>query len=252
MRAKNEELKEEVLEMLWVAEEDGRVLDRDGVNNLLSRPDGETDEVISELAKEGKLGIESSSNLELTSKGEQLARKIIRRHRLAERLLNDVLEMDQASIEGPACRFEHAISAEVEEKICTLLGHPDECPHGKAIPPGKCCQDSQELVSRAITPLAEVDDGQTVKIVYLTLSEEGRLSRLSSLGVLPGSFIKVDQKFPAFVIELEETRVAMEKEVANNIFVRNGSMSSTGTESEHLNGNSFLGRIKRKFSGRIG
>lgn len=246
MRAKNEELKEEILEIVWVAEEDGRTVDKNGVKDLINRQEEDTDEIIDLLEDKGMLESAQFGELRLTEEGRGLAKKVIRRHRLAERLLNDVLEMDLTSIEGPACRFEHAISAEVEEKICTLLGHPDECPHGKVIPPGKCCSESQELVSRAILPLTDVEAGETVRVAYITLSEEGRLSRLSSLGVLPGASVKVEQKFPAFVIELEETNVAIEKEVASNIFVRNGQVSDGDLEDDGSGRDSFLKKIKEK------
>ncbi len=247
MRGKNEELKEEILEIIWVAEEEGRSVDTSGVKDLLNRPEEHAEDLVGLLVKEGRLRRADSGELELTSRGGERARQVIRRHRLAERLLKDVLEMDRASIEGPACRFEHAISAEVEEKICTLLGHPDECPHGKPIPSGKCCSESQELVSRAIVPLTEIESGQTVRIAYLTLNEEGRLDRLSSLGVLPGVSVTVDQKFPAFVVRLEETSVAMEKEVARNIYVRNGSKSDSSPSGEEPDISSFLREVKEKF-----
>ena len=246
MRAKNEELKEEILEIVWVAEEDGRTVDENGVKDLLNRPGDDADEVVVFLRDQGMLELTQSRELRLTEEGRLLAKKVVRRHRLAERLLNDVLEMDLANIEGPACRFEHAISAEVEEKICTLLGHPDECPHGKVIPSGRCCSESQELVSRAILPLTDVEAGETVRVAYITLSEEGRLSRLSSLGVLPGASVRVEQKFPAFIIELEETNVAIEKEVASNIFVRNGQVPDGGLEDEGSGRDSFLKKIKEK------
>jgi DtxR family Mn-dependent transcriptional regulator len=252
VRGRNEELKEEILEIVWVAGEEGRTVDEEGVKSLLNRPEEHADDVIGLLMKEGKILRSDSGDLDLTSRGEARARKVIRRHRLAERLLNDVLEMDQDNIEGPACRFEHAISAEVEEKICTLLGHPDECPHGKTIPRGKCCSESQEMVSRAIVPLSEVESGQAVRVAYLTLNEEGRLDRLSSLGLLPGVTVTVDQKFPAFVVQLEETSVAMEKEVASNIFVRVGGRPDVSPGGEESDRGSFLEEVKKKFKRTTG
>jgi Mn-dependent DtxR family transcriptional regulator len=66
---------------------------------------------------------------------------VIRRHRLAERLFTDTLSLrDDAQIESNACTFEHILSPEVTEKICTFLGHPRQCPHGSPIPPGPCCE----------------------------------------------------------------------------------------------------------------
>jgi len=78
--------------------------------------------------------------VELTPRGRERAGSIIRRHRLAERLFTDSLAMDSESeIEQQACKFEHILSPEATDKICTFLGHPKTCPHGAPIPPGQCC-----------------------------------------------------------------------------------------------------------------
>jgi Mn-dependent DtxR family transcriptional regulator len=78
--------------------------------------------------------------VELTARGHQRAADIIRRHRLAERLFTDSLAMDsETEIEQQACKFEHILSPEATDKICTFLNHPLTCPHGAAIPPGSCC-----------------------------------------------------------------------------------------------------------------
>ena len=78
---------------------------------------------------------------EFTPLGEARARDVIRRHRLAERLFRDVLGIhDEAEIESSACKFEHILSPEVTDRMCSLLGHPDACPHGSPIPRGACCE----------------------------------------------------------------------------------------------------------------
>src|SRR5580700_11233091 len=78
--------------------------------------------------------------VELTPRGRERAGNIIRRHRLAERLFTDSLAMDSESeIEQQACKFEHILSPEATDKICSFLGHPRTCPHGAPIPPGPCC-----------------------------------------------------------------------------------------------------------------
>jgi putative ABC transport system ATP-binding protein len=84
--------------------------------------------------------------VELTPHGRERAGSIIRRHRLAERLFTDSLAMDsETEIEQQACKFEHILSPEATDKICTFLGHPRTCPHGAPIPPGPCCGRSIEL-----------------------------------------------------------------------------------------------------------
>jgi putative ABC transport system ATP-binding protein len=81
-----------------------------------------------------------------TAAGEERARSVIRRHRLAERLFTDVLSLcDEESVESNACQFEHILSAELTDRICTFLGHPETCPHGSPIPKGKCCIAGETL-----------------------------------------------------------------------------------------------------------
>src|SRR5437763_139760 len=90
--------------------------------------------------------------VELTPRGRDRAASIIRRHRLAERLFTDSLAMDSESeIEQQACKFEHILSPEATDKICTFLGHPRTCPHGAAIPPGPCCQRPQGVSSMSLS-----------------------------------------------------------------------------------------------------
>jgi putative ABC transport system ATP-binding protein len=91
--------------------------------------------------------------VELTPRGRERAGNIIRRHRLAERLFTDSLAMDSESeIEQQACKFEHILSPEATDKICTFLGHPRTCPHGAPIPPGACCGRSSEFAGASHTP----------------------------------------------------------------------------------------------------
>ena len=90
---------------------------------------------------------DGSAIVELTTRGRQRAADIIRRHRLAERLFTDSLAMDsETEIEQQACKFEHILSPEATDKICSFLGHPKTCPHGALIPPGPCCGRQAEKV----------------------------------------------------------------------------------------------------------
>src|SRR5215468_11189746 len=90
--------------------------------------------------------------IELTPRGHKRAADIIRRHRLAERLFTDSLAMDsETEIEQQACKFEHILSSEATDKICSFLGHPKTCPHGSPIPPGPCCGRAPETMR---TPVA--------------------------------------------------------------------------------------------------
>ena len=76
---------------------------------------------------------------EMLARGRERAASIIRRHRLAERLFTDTFSISSSEADSHACKFEHIISPELDQKICTFLGHPATCPHGSEIPPGPCC-----------------------------------------------------------------------------------------------------------------
>jgi putative ABC transport system ATP-binding protein len=90
--------------------------------------------------------------VELTPRGRRRAADIIRRHRLAERLFTDSLAMDsETEIEEQACKFEHILSPQATDKICSFLGHPVTCPHGAPIPPGECCKRTRENSLQAVT-----------------------------------------------------------------------------------------------------
>jgi len=79
------------------------------------------------------------TDVHLTDTGSRRARDVVRRHRLAERLFKDTFAIDDSEAHTQACKFEHIISPELDQRICTFLGHPKTCPHGNPIPPGDCC-----------------------------------------------------------------------------------------------------------------
>lgn len=89
--------------------------------------------------------------VDLTEKGLKRAADVIRRHRLAERLFTQTFEVqNEDEIEQQACKFEHILSPEVTDKICTFLNHPKTCPHGSPIPPGPCCKESADMQDRLV------------------------------------------------------------------------------------------------------
>ncbi|MCK4778177.1 MAG: metal-dependent transcriptional regulator, partial [Actinomycetia bacterium] len=155
-----------------------------------------------------------------TDKGLERARNIIRRHRLAERLFHDVLDIDTIEIEKPACKYEHILSREAADSICILLGHPRTCPHGMIIPSGECCLKKIKDVRPLVIPLSYLKAGETGVVAYMGTHNETRLSRLANLGIVPGNKITMKQKFPSLVIKLDETTLSIDDEIANDIFVK--------------------------------
>ncbi|MDP6125859.1 MAG: metal-dependent transcriptional regulator, partial [Candidatus Latescibacteria bacterium] len=119
-----------------------------------------------------------------------------------------------------ACDVEHFLRPDVIEHICTFLGHPRNCPHGRPIPLGLCCTSSDHSVEPLVQQLSSVNPGATVRIIFIRPQTHARLDRLAAMGVVPGTTIHLHQKKPAFVILFGETELAIEARVADDIYVR--------------------------------
>jgi putative ABC transport system ATP-binding protein len=92
------------------------------------------------LIYSGNIPADGTTMVDFTERGRKRAADVIRRHRLAERLFTESFGMqDETEVEEQACKFEHVLSPEATERICSFLGHPKTCPHGATIPPGECC-----------------------------------------------------------------------------------------------------------------
>jgi len=172
------------------------------------------------LALDAGLVTEGPGGLDLSEDGFAQATLIVRRHRLAERLLHDVLRLNSRATESVACRFEHVLEGEVTASICTLLGHPRVCPHGKPIPPGPCCANRETNVEAVIQPLSDLGASERGIVAYVHASTDTRIDRLASFGLMPGVELLVHQAWPSVVIVFGETHLALDRETAAEIFVR--------------------------------
>ncbi len=161
----------------------------------------------------------SKGHVWLTSKGEPIAENIVRRHRLAECLLVYVLNTKINVVEEPACRLEHILRNGIEDSVCVLLGHPKICPHGNPIPPGRCCLENREKASRIVSSLSDLKPGQGGKVVYIRSDHPGKLRKLMAMGILPGVSITLIQRFPSYVFQTGQTQFAVDKEIAEKIFI---------------------------------
>jgi DtxR family Mn-dependent transcriptional regulator len=156
----------------------------------------------------------------LTDEGERRARLVVRRHRLTERLFKDLLDVSEGTMESQACEFEHILSPEATDSVCTLLGHPPTCPHGKSIPPGDCCSAAHRSVQSLVTGLPHFPIGETGRIVFIAPRFHERMDKLAALGVVPGSEVRLHQRAPAYVLDIGETTVAIDPEIASEIFLK--------------------------------
>jgi DtxR family Mn-dependent transcriptional regulator len=208
---------EEILESLWVLREEGL----DTRERLLAYSNlEEPAPVIEALIRAGLLAA-VGERIVFTPEGEREGAMVTRRHRLAERLLADVLRLeDDRLLESTACDWEHVLNPDVTESICTLLGHPPACPHGRPIPPGECCRRPERAASPVIVRLADLSPGREATVTFVASSSRRRMERLLSLGIAPGTKLRLVQRRPAHVIAVGETTLAIDREIASEIFVR--------------------------------
>ncbi|MFA5042900.1 MAG: metal-dependent transcriptional regulator [Kiritimatiellia bacterium] len=203
---------EEILETLWVRAEEEKQASTD-VGIAKGEP------AIDELCKSGYVKL-IKDQISLTEKGKKEGRLIVRRHRLAERLSADILDVKKKLVHPISCRFEHLLHEGLEENICILLGHPKFCPHGKPIPEGECCRKSKENIGKTVSALDRLDVNQKGKIAYIHTKDRDKLQKLMAMGVLPGITINSIQKYPSYVFQIGQSQFAIDKELASSIYVR--------------------------------
>ncbi len=210
---------EELLETVFTEREQGRD-DPGGVVAHAGRHAGDPNTAnLRELEEQGMVKLDGG-RVALTADGERRARDVVRRHRLTERLFRDILQLSEDATESQACEFEHILSPEATDSVCTLLGHPPTCPHGKAIPPGPCCGALAKTVRPLVTGLKTFELGTPARIVFIAPKFHDRMDRLAALGVIPGSEIRLHQRSPSYVIEVGETTIALDPEIASEIYVK--------------------------------
>jgi DtxR family Mn-dependent transcriptional regulator len=175
---------EEYLETILSIEEEGVVPMRARLVERLGLSAAAVSETVARLEEQGYVELARDRSLRLTDKGRGLATTVVRRHRLAERLLVDVIGLEWEKVHAEAARWEHAISADVEEKLVQLLGDPATCPHGNPIP------GSAHKV--AATPTVALFDAEPGAVTVARVSErlemsDDALALIAAARLMPGN-----------------------------------------------------------------
>jgi DtxR family transcriptional regulator, Mn-dependent transcriptional regulator len=173
--------------------------------------------MLKKLAAEGYVEHEARGDVTLTRKGLEVAVGVVRRNRLAERLLTDVLGMPWDEVYAEACILEHAITPKVEQRLVEALGNPQTCPHGHPIPP----IDLSDPV-RSGTPLAQMEPQTAATISGVTEQVPEMLRYLGDVGLRPGVRVRVVEKAPLggpVTIEVNGRRQAISLELARMVMV---------------------------------
>ena len=210
---------EEYLEAIYELQEEGVPVIQARLAERLEHSAPSVSEMVGRLRSDGFVVAEGRS-LTLTAKGHRRAESVVRKHRLAERLLTDVIGLEWHKTHLEACRWEHVISDDVEARLVTLLGNPSTCPHGNPIP-------GAEPPRRDLHVLTESRPGDRVRLERVTEQVEVDLDSLTFLdahGFIPGAGAEVRSRAAdgTLTLQLDEGTISIEPELASQLYVAAG------------------------------
>ncbi|MGL5826134.1 MAG: metal-dependent transcriptional regulator [Nocardioides sp.] len=183
-------------------------------------------QTVARMERDGLLTVEGDRHLELTDEGMRLATRVMRKHRLAERLLVDVIGLDWELVHAEACRWEHVISETVERRLLELLNHPTESPYGNPIPGlEELGEPRGEEFMEGVKPLSEVAGPEPARVRVGRISEEIQkdeqlMGTLRRVGAGPDKTIVVTASREAVLIGSGGESAEIDFESAEHIFVR--------------------------------
>jgi DtxR family transcriptional regulator, Mn-dependent transcriptional regulator len=184
-------------------------------------------QTVARMERDGLLTVEGDRHLQLTEEGLRLATRVMRKHRLAERLLIDVIGLDWELVHEEACRWEHVMSETVERRLVELLGHPTESPYGNPIPGlhelGGADPEVQFMTG--VEPLSTVAASEEGRVLVRRISEEMQkdetlMSALRRVGALPDTTITVVATANGVLLGSGGETAEIVPEAADHIFVR--------------------------------
>jgi DtxR family Mn-dependent transcriptional regulator len=214
--AVTDEILEDCLQAVQRSVDQGRAATTQDVTAFARVPAPIAEAALRELRIRGLLEAKSDC-LALSDEGRRQAAAILRRHRLSERLLTDVLGLPWDRVHDEAMRLEHALTPEAEARLTSLLNDPETCPHGGPIP------GSDGIAAAHTRTLDTVPAGTQVRIEQITEEEAALLRYLASLGLLPKAELSVEEVAPfggPLLVRVGGARYAIGRDVAAKILVR--------------------------------
>ena len=209
------------LRTVWELEEEGitpiraRLVERLG----LSAP--AVSETVARLEHEGLVHVGGDRTLELSASGRQVAMSVMRKHRLAELLLTDVIGLEWEQVHNEACRWEHVISDAVEQRLIELLDNPTVCPHGNPIP-GMAAEENLAMPANLQTMTAAARAGGRATLSRISEQLQGDVNAMRFLrtnGLRPGVTAALRAGNGAVVADVEGAAVAVPATTADHIYV---------------------------------
>lgn len=208
---------EEYLESIYKLQQEQHPVSTSRLAEHLKLSPPSVSEMVKKLASKNLVS-HTEKGVCLTKEGELNAKKVIRRHRLSERLLTDILGFRWDQVHDEACRLEHAISPEMEDRIAENLGNPRTCPHGHPIP-----DKDGLLVKEKVKLLSELKASDKGIIVSVYEEDPKMLQYLATLGLIPDACVRVEEVAPfggPLIVCVSGSRYALGREVASRIKVK--------------------------------
>ncbi len=214
------------LRTIYELEEEGIVPLRARIAERLHQSGPTVSQTVARMERDGLLTVEGDRHLELTEQGKALATRVMRKHRLAERLLTDVIGLDWELVHAEACRWEHVMSETVERRLLELLDHPTESPYGNPIPGlGELGQTEEvEEFRSGVEALAGVVGTDSRRVRVRRISEEMQkdevlMGALRRAGAMPGTTIAAQATPEGVLLGSSGETAEIVTEAAEHIFV---------------------------------
>ncbi|RJS76903.1 metal-dependent transcriptional regulator [Candidatus Bathyarchaeota archaeon] len=223
---------EEFLETVYRLEQRDGVARTSEIVKMLKVVPGTVTNTVERLEKRGFVKHEAYKGVVLTQKGRRIALRVIRKHRLSERLLSDILHIEWNKVHEAACQLEHGLTEEVAKNIEKVLKWPRTCPHGNPIPT-RCGGIIEELQAK---PLLNLNQGEEGTVVMITDERSSILKRVEMLGLKPGAHVKMlkkTQRGSPIYVRVDEVRRKVPPELAVAVKVKKkgeDSRVSSGVE----------------------
>ncbi|WP_310964770.1 metal-dependent transcriptional regulator [Nocardioides terrisoli] len=215
------------LRTIYELVEEGIVPLRARIAERLHQSGPTVSQTVARMERDGLLTVEGDRHLQLTDSGMAAATRVMRKHRLAERLLVDVIGMDWEQVHEEACRWEHVMSEQVERRLLDLLGHPTESPYGNPIPGlselGE--NDDGENFMEGVEPLSGLALAEPSRVRVRRISEEMQkdedlMAALRRAGARPGEVVTVAAGPEGIIVGSSGETTEILAEAADHIFVR--------------------------------
>jgi DtxR family Mn-dependent transcriptional regulator len=216
------------LRTVFELEEEGVVPLRARIAERLGQSGPTVSQTVARMERDGLLSVEGDRHLELSPLGRKLATRVMRKHRLAECLLVEVIGLDWELVHDEACRWEHVMSETVERKLLEVLGHPTVSPYGNPIPGLAELGDPDGVDDGSVLQSLDrlLDGGVTAAVVRRLAepvqSDPALMSRLRRAGVQPGASITVGPGGEGLLVGSGGETTEISAEVASHVYVTTG------------------------------